>query len=53
MWCLLAGGRPPKATVLYALVSCCVGPGFDFADFEMVRQQLESKRPVLPHPELI
>jgi predicted cupin superfamily sugar epimerase len=37
----------------YALVSCCVGPGFDFADFEMLRQQLESKRPVLPHPELI
>jgi len=37
----------------HTLVSCCVGPGFDFADFEMLRQQLESKRPVLPHPELI
>lgn len=37
----------------YALMSCCVGPGFDFADFEMLRQQLESKRPVWPHPELI
>jgi predicted cupin superfamily sugar epimerase len=46
-------GRQLDATAPYALVSCCVGPGFDFADFEMLRQQLESKRPVLPHPELI
>ena len=36
----------------YSLVSCCVGPGFDFMDFEMARQQTATGRP-LPHPELI
>ena len=29
----------------YSLVSCCVGPGFDFDDFEMLRD-----RPVSQHP---
>lgn len=29
----------------WTLVSCCVGPGFDFADFEMLRD-----RPVDQHP---
>lgn len=29
----------------YSLVSCCVGPGFDFVDFEMLRD-----RPVSQHP---
>ena len=37
----------------YSLVSCCVGPGFDFLDFEMARQQPATERPRLPHPELI
>ena len=37
----------------YSLVSCCVGPGFDFCDFEMARQQPTTERPKLPHPELI
>ena len=37
----------------YTLVSCCVGPGFDFLDFEMARQQPATERPRLPHPELI
>ena len=37
----------------YTLVSCCVGPGFDFLDFEMARQQPTTDRLKLPHPELI
>ena len=37
----------------YTLVSCCVGPGFDFVDFEMARQQPATERPEFPHPELI
>ena len=37
----------------YTLVSCCVGPGFDFLDFEMARDQPATERPKLPHPELI
>ena len=37
----------------YSLVSCCVGPGFDFLDFEMARQRPAPDRPKLPHPELI
>ncbi|AII47731.1 cupin [Synechococcus sp. KORDI-52] len=37
----------------YSLVSCCVGPGFDFLDFEMVRQQAATERLKWPHPELI
>ena len=37
----------------YSLVSCCVGPGFDFRDFEMARQRPATERPKLPHPELI
>ena len=37
----------------YSLVSCCVGPGFDFCDFEMARQHPTTERPKLPHPELI
>lgn len=36
-----------------SLVSCCVGPGFDFSDFEMLRQRPTSARPSIPHPELI
>ena len=37
----------------YSLMSCCVGPGFDFRDFEMARQRPATERPKLPHPELI
>ena len=37
----------------YSLVSCCVGPGFDFIDFEMVRQQAATEHLKWPHPELI
>ena len=37
----------------YSLVSCCVGPGFDFVDFEMAREHPATERPKLPHPELI
>ena len=37
----------------YTLVSCCVGPGFDFLDFEMARDQPATERPKLPHQELI
>jgi len=42
-----------RSTGRYSLVSCCVGPGFDFADFEMLRQRPLKDRPVLAHPELI
>ena len=37
----------------YSFVSCCVGPGFDFADFEMARNHPIEQRPKLPYPELI
>ena len=42
-----------RPTGYYSLVSCCVGPGFEFDDFEMLRHQPPSDRPNLPHPELI
>ena len=42
-----------KSNGTFSLVSCCVGPGFDFADFEMLRQRSALARPSLPHPELI
>ena len=29
----------------YSLVSCCVGPGFSFEDFEMLRDRTAAKRP--------
>ena len=37
----------------YSFVSCCVGPGFDFGDFEMARNHPIEQRPKLPYPELI
>ena len=37
----------------YSLMSCCVGPGFEFCDFEMARQNPATERPKLPHSELI
>ncbi|MBM5827526.1 MAG: cupin domain-containing protein, partial [Cyanobacteria bacterium M_surface_7_m2_040] len=35
------------------LVSCCVGPGFDFSDFTLLRDLPEGQRPVLPLPALL
>lgn len=37
----------------YCLVSCCVGPGFDFADFTMLRDLEETAWPTGALPELI
>ena len=34
-----------KSTGEFTLVSCCVGPGFDFRDFEMLRNISHSLRP--------
>lgn len=37
----------------YSLASCCVGPGFDFADFTMLSTLAEEQRPTGALPELI
>lgn len=37
----------------YSLVSCCVGPGFDFADFEMLRDRPSAEQPSGALVELI
>ena len=37
----------------YCLVSCCVGPGFDFADFTMLNTLSAEARPHGALPELI
>ena len=34
-----------KSSGSFTLVSCCVGPGFDFSDFEMLRNLDPSLRP--------
>ena len=34
-----------KSTGEFTLVSCCVSPGFDFEDFEMLRNINNSLRP--------
>ncbi len=34
-----------RSTGAYSLVTCCVGPGFDFADFTMLRQLPQTERP--------
>ena len=34
-----------KSSGEFTLVSCCVGPGFDFMDFEMLRNIDPSLRP--------
>ena len=36
----------------FSFVCCCVGPGFDFEDFELARECPEDQRPQLPYPEL-
>ena len=38
---------------VFTLVSCCVGPGFDFSDFEMLRNLDPSLRPTKALKELI
>jgi len=30
----------------HSLVSCCVGPGFSFDDFEMLRDRVRSRWPM-------
>ena len=42
-----------KSLGLYTLASCCVGPGFDFFDFEMLRNLEPSLRPTKALKELI
>ena len=37
----------------FTLASCCVGPGFDFSDFEMLRNLDPSLRPTKALKELI
>jgi hypothetical protein len=37
----------------YSLVSCCVGPGFSFEDFTMLRDLPESERPTAALVDLI
>ena len=34
-----------RAEGQYSLVSCCVGPGFDFGDFEMLRDRPSDQHP--------
>ena len=38
---------------VFTLVSCCVGPGFDFSDFEMLRDLDPSLRPTKALKDLI
>ena len=42
-----------KTSGTYTLASCCVGPGFDFTDFEMLRNLDPSFRPSKALKELI
>ena len=42
-----------KSIGLFTLVSCCVGPGFDFSDFQMLRNLEPSLRPTKALKELI
>ena len=42
-----------KSIGLFTLASCCVGPGFDFSDFQMLRNLEPSLRPTKALKELI
>jgi len=42
-----------RAEGQYSLVSCCVGPGFDFSDFEMLQDRPATERPPGALGELI
>lgn len=35
-----------RSTGAWSLVSCCVGPGFDFADFKLLRDLPAHQRPL-------
>lgn len=37
----------------FTLVTCCVGPGFDFADFEMLRNTPEGEWPKAARKDLV
>ena len=37
----------------YSLVSCCVGPGFEFVDFEMLRSRPPERHPSGALPDLL
>ena len=42
-----------KSSGAFTLASCCVGPGFDFSDFEMLRNIDPSLRPTKAFKELM
>lgn len=42
-----------RCTGRWSLVSCCVGPGFDFADFKLMRDLPVDLRPVGAWPDLL
>ena len=42
-----------KSTGAFTLTSCCVGPGFDFSDFQILRNLDPSLRPTKALKELI
>jgi len=42
-----------RSTGEYSLVGCCVGPGFDFADFSLLATLPVQERPILAPAELL
>jgi predicted cupin superfamily sugar epimerase len=42
-----------RSSGAWTLVSCCVGPGFDFADFEMLRDLPADQHPALDLLDLL
>ena len=42
-----------RSTGPWSLVSCCVGPGFEFADYSLLRDLPELQRPSGPLPEFL
>ena len=42
-----------KSSGAYTLTSCCVGPGFEFGDFEMLKNKKPSIRPTKALKELL
>ena len=38
------GLRAARSLGSWSLVTCCVGPGFDFADFELLRDRAEGAK---------
>jgi uncharacterized protein len=42
-----------RSTGPWSLVSCCVGPGFEFADYSLLRDLPELQRPSGPLPEFV